>query len=150
MIDSIKFRLINLIEEKEEWALDYESLPTAVEIYINNHELISILKEIEAPFAEAEGHSDLAGAYGHISSNLLYKDLSDVLNGNKFLMENGVELLCCSGCGDSGCWSILVFVSQDEDYIYWNNFKHNHRNWKYDISYKFDKKEYMKALQQLK
>ena len=36
---------------------------TEVMIYINEHNLIEILREIEQPFATGEGHPTLAGGY---------------------------------------------------------------------------------------
>ena len=31
----------------------------------------------------------------------------------------------------------------------WKNFRHNHRDWKYDISYKFNKLDYEYMLEHL-
>ena len=139
MLDKLTFKVINP-NGKEDWAADYK-INIVVEIYINDVELIEILKVIETPYAIDENHADLAGAYGHLLPDELYTNLATD--------EEDIELLCCSGCGESGCWSILVDVEKDDKFIYWKMFKHNHRDWKYDISYKFDRMEYEKSLVKL-
>ena len=41
-------------------------------------------------------------------------------------------------------------VREDEDYVYWTEFEHNHRDWKYNLEYRFDKKQYYYAMALLK
>ena len=136
--DMVEFKLFNP-QGKEDWAEDFDA-NQAVEIYINGKEIIEILKEIETPYAMSEGHVDIAGAYGHLTPKQLYSELTDT---------DESALLCCDGCGFTGCWSVLVKVEEDDNYIYWKNFRHNHRDWKYDISYKFGRIEYENAVKQL-
>ena len=138
-VDILKFKIIDP-KGKEDWADDYD-ISEAVEIYINGREIIELLKEIETPFAMDEGHIDIAGAYGHLTPKELYSELTDAEESS---------LLCCDGCGFIGCWSVLVSVKMDDIYVYWNEFKHNHRDWKYNISYKFSRLEYENALKQLR
>lgn len=145
MTDKISFKVINP-KGKEAWADDYD-ISEVVEIYINDTELVDILYEIERQYASEEGHPNLAGAYGHNTPKELVDNL---LEASADCHEDGVELLCCSGCGFSGCWSILVYIKYDADYVHWYKFEHNHRNWKYNISYKFDRIEYEKALKELR
>lgn len=140
MADSILFNTINP-KGTEEWADEYDE-NEAVEIFINGIEIIDTLRIIETPYSIAEaGDSELAGAYGHLTPDELYYHLSN------YCRE--VELLCCSSCGESGCWSILVDIVKDDKYVYWKNFRHNHRDWKYNIYYKFDKSDYKNALKKL-
>ena len=152
--DKIEFRLINPVEKGEEWAEDYmfgSKEPRAVEIYINNREIIDILKEIELPFAEEEGHPSLAGGYGHNVPKFLYESLNDAFVEGTYNQQCGVEILCCGDCGFPGCWSAVAYVRQDDDFVYWENFRQNHRkNWKYNLSYKFDRAEYEKEMEKLK
>lgn len=138
-VDALEFRIINP-KGIEAWADDCD-ICEAVEIYINGREIVELLKEIETPFAIDEGEIDLAGAYGHLTPAELYSELNDA---------DESALLCCDSCGLIGCWSVLVSVEMDEKYVYWKEFEHNHRKWKYNISYKFDRKEYEDALKQLK
>lgn len=148
--DKLEFKLADPIEKKEEWALEFGSTQKVVEIYLNGRELVEILKEMETPYALEEGHPSLAGAYGHNYAKELYADLTEAMTEGTYCHEKGAELLCCSGCGDRGCWSVLVMVKQDEDYVYWEQFRNNHRKWNYNIAFCFVKKEYEAAMKQLK
>lgn len=140
MADSILFKKFNP-KGIEAWADEFEAID-AVEIYINNVEIVDILCPIEIPYVIAEDSElELAGAYGHLTAQELYSNLCDDYED--------VELLCCSGCGLSGCWSVLIDIFKDDKYVYWKNFRHNHRDWKYDISYKFDKSDYEEMIKQL-
>ncbi len=141
MADKLEFKLIDPVETGEAWALEYGSKSMGVEIYINGREIVSILKEIELPYATQEGKPHLAGDYGHNTPQHLYEMLTEAVE---------VELLCCGGCGDSGCWSVLVSVREEEDYVYWEHFEHNHRDWSYPLSYCFDRQEYEQALEVLR
>lgn len=136
MMDKIEFKIINP-KGKERWADEYPPNIRVVEIYINGKELIDILKEIEYSY-----DPKLAGAYGHQTPEDLY---SNLVEG-----EDSADLLCCSDCGDIGCWTVRVIITADEKYVYWINFSHHHREWKYDISYTFEKTAYEKALNYLK
>lgn len=137
-VDVLEFKIFNP-QGKENWA-DDSDVYEAVEIYINGKEIVELLKEIETPFAIDEGETDLAGAYGHLTPGELYSELKDVEES---------ALLCCDGCGLSGCWSVLINIETDENYVYWKDFKHNHREWKYGIAYKFDRKTYEEILKEL-
>ena len=154
MTDKLEFKLIDPVQNGEKWADDEIFVRKdlrAVEIYLNGHEIIDILKEIEMPFALDEGHPDIAGGYGHNEPKILYRDLSESLVEGTYNQKYGVELLCCGSCGFSGCWSAVAYVRRDDDFVYWENFKQNHReNWKYDLSYKFDRNEYEKQMEKLK
>ena len=148
--DKLEFKLVDPIEKKEEWALELKSTQKVVEIYLNGREIVEILSEVEKPYAEEEGHPSLAGAYGHNYAKELYGDLAEAMTEGSYFQEKGVELLCCNDCGDRGCWSVLVMIKQDEGYVYWEHFRNNHRKWDYDISFRFAKKDYEQAMQQLK
>lgn len=141
MADNIEFKIINPVDKGEEWALEYGSTKNTVEIYINNIEIIRLLKNVEESYALSENHPSIAGAYGHISPEILYSELTD--------KEKCAFLLCCNDCGDIGCWSVSVHIKEDENYVYWYDFEHNHRDWEYDLSFKFIKKDYIKALDSL-
>ena len=114
-----------------------------VAIFLNGVELTEILRDLEAPYAIDEGHPDLAGDYGHQTPEELYQNLT--------AWEEEVPLLCCAGCGMSGCWSILVDIQRDDAFVYWTHFRQNHReHWDYDLSYQFPRSEYEAQLEQLR
>uniref|UniRef100_UPI00405623EC hypothetical protein n=1 Tax=Acetatifactor sp. TaxID=1872090 RepID=UPI00405623EC len=135
MVDNLELRLAD-------WAFEGEKSFKVVQILLNGKDFIEMLREIEKPYAEAEGKPHLAGDYGYVSPKHLYRELTK--------MSDGAELLCCGGCGDSGCWSVMVSVREDDEYVYWENFEQNHRDWEYSLSYKFEKKEYDQVMEMLK
>lgn len=132
MIDSLKFKIITPKRKDK---------TKVVEIYINEIELIDIVSPIEIPFATKENHPELAGDYEHQTMEELYYHLTKY--------SENVELLCCKGCGFAGCWSITINIEIDDKYVYWKGFKNNHRDWEYNISYKFDRVKYENELKQL-
>lgn len=134
-VDILNFEIINP-KGIEDWADDCD-VSEVVEIYINGREIIELLREIETPLAMGEGHIGIAGAYGHLTPKQLYSELTDL---------EECALLCCGDCGFIGCWSVLVNVEMDERYVYWKEFRNNHRDWEYNISYKFDRLEYENVL----
>lgn len=151
MTDKLEFKLIKPSSKGEIWAEDEGRNLRAVEIYINNRELVDILREIEKPFAEEEGHPNLAGGYGHNIPQILYKDFTEALIPETYSQLYGVELLCCKDCGVPGCWSPKAKIRQDEEFVYWEDFCQNHRkNWVYNLSYKFAKAEYEAEMEKLK
>jgi len=108
-----------------------------VEIIINNRKLTEILKEVEKPYAEEEGHPDLAGRYlGIIPKYVFYP--SELLFGNPdpvlVYSEGKVTVLDCP-CGCYGCWPIEVKISVLEDTVIWSAFEQPHRSlekWTYE------------------
>lgn len=55
------------------------------------------------------------------------------------------------GRGISECWFVVTYVRQTKDYVYWENFKHNRKeNQKYNLSYKFYRAGYDKAIERIK
>lgn len=150
-VDKIEFKLIDAKTANEPWSEDFEKSVSVIEIYINGKEIVSVLKEIEQPYCDEEGNPQLAGDYGHNTPEELYKDLSDAVTEDTYSNKCGAYLLCCRGCGFSGCWSVEISVRQTDEYVYWENFRQNHReNWQYNLLYKFDRTEYDKAMEQLK
>lgn len=139
MCDKLEFRIFDA-KDREDWADIYEKDEChAVDIYINGEEICSILKKIER---SQDDTGNLAGDYGHREPRWLYSDLKEALVEGTYNYKYGVELLCCSSCGEEGCWSVMAKVKDDGEFIYWKDFHHNHRDWVYNLSYKFDKQEY--------
>lgn len=142
----LNFEMFDPVEAGEEWAITWGSNHKVVEIYVDGKKLLDIIREIEVPYANEEGYPELAGAYGHISPRELYVDLSTVLIDNSNTCDKRVNLFCCGSCGEIICWSVSFLVKEDERYVYWYDFRHEHRNWEYNLTYKFDKEEYEDTL----
>lgn len=96
------------------------------------------------------------GHFGRMYS-LIYRQLSPIysVNFNKqcyftrstsegdFSDDNAALLLVCYACGAWGCWDVFCNIQVLEDRVVWSDFKHSHRDWKYDLRFEFEKKQYM-------
>lgn len=146
-MDKLEFK----IEQKES---DDRKIP-AVNIFINGKNLIEMLKEYELPFATKEGSPDIAGGYaGMYPKDFLYWYLTAAWLGD------GVHsILTCAGCGEVGCWPMMVTVTEDNDKVKWSNFHQPHRGpeskasfWDFSNfpSFEFSKENYQTELNKLK
>lgn len=86
-------------------------------ILINGQLLIDLVRSVELPFAQAEGHPGLAGQYGW---------LLDVECEIQHLKTEECMLLGCN-CGIPECWPLTTQVSQTEDTVSWSRFRNCHR-----------------------
>ena len=44
---------------------------------------------------------------------------------------------------------VLAFMRVDDEYVYLEKIEHKHRDWKYNLSCRFEKEAYDKALETL-
>ena len=77
----------------------------------------------------------------------LYIRLKDAIESDEY--DHEAEILCCI-CGVIECWSPIVHISVDENYIYWDKFTHNHLEGTYNLSFKFNKLSFMNEFEKLK
>jgi hypothetical protein len=121
-------------------------------IIVNGERLESLARVVEMPFAEADGHPNLAGDYAPLT---LFDIRSDV---NHFLtkpvatwFEDGDAVLMGCPCGEWGCWPLTVKIEVNEATIVWSEFRNGHRDW--DLSglgpFTFDRVDYEVALHAL-
>lgn len=148
-ISHLDFKLVDPIAIGEEWAKDVKNPPRVVEIYLDGVEIAEIFRRIEIPYCEAEGNPEIAGSYGHMPAKYLYKDLSEATIENSYSYDLGVYPLCCRGCGEAGCWSVTFHVREDDEYVWWYGFEHEHRDWEYNLEFKFLKSDYALAMNKL-
>ena len=129
-------------------------------IRINGCSLIAMVREIEMPFACAEGRPEIAGDYAGLPtyvatppSRHLYGDpaLTFYASGER------VSVLECP-CGLPRCWPLLVHIESDDHTVTWRAFEQPHRapdsrdsHW--DLSalgpFTFNRAEYDRAVQAL-
>lgn len=111
-----------------------------VEIRVDGQTLIDRVREHERPFAEREGHPDLAGAYMSI--------------GAIDWESSKVTLLGCT-CGVTSCWPLVSTISVTPTTVTWSNFEQPHRRpgsaavfWDYSGfgPFVFDRAQYEAAL----
>jgi hypothetical protein len=128
-----------------------------IQLFIDNLNLIDILKEIEKPSAEKEKHPEIAGHY--IGLNLQFFKKDHFLGSDSSYGKNQTKtaLLDCP-CGCEGCWTLAAKISELENTILWNDFEQIHRNgeitddvWDYkNMKFEFEKNQYFKELEKLK
>lgn len=148
-INHLDFKLIDPVIANERWTEGENNLPDVVEIYIDGVEIAEIFRKIEVPYCEQEGHPNLAGDYGHITAKELYRDLIEATTEDSFSYELGVYPVCCGGCGEPGCWSVTFHVRESDEFVWWYGFEHEHRNWEYNLEFKFLKSDYLKEMNKL-
>jgi len=124
--------------------------PLIVEYYINGVCLLDLIRELEAPFAEKEDPPMKPADYGHNPSCYMAEQFSTALTPDDYYYDYGVELYCCSGCGESGCWSVVCKFREDGDHILMTEFHHNHRqNWQYPVSFRFTRENFDAEMRKL-
>lgn len=130
-----------------------------VDICINDRNFIDILREIELPFAEKEGHPDIAGEYMGLSPKEVFFPSKLFLNEPESISiyhwGDKTWVLACGGCGEPGCWPLAVKITVTGDQVIWSDFEQPHRgpdskasHWKYDKlkPFVFDRKQYENEL----
>ena len=147
MTDTIRFHVT-----EHRWPARPGKLFLEVMPVLNGVSLNDLLKPVELPFAEAEGHPDNAGSYDGLRG--------DAENRRGHYFDQPVEswfedgdtvLLSCPGCGEWGCWPFTVYVVIVHDRVKWTNLRHGHRDWDYSAigEWEFDRTEYERALASL-
>lgn len=126
----------------------------AVRIMIDGQDLIDLIRAVELPLAEQEGHPNIAGGYEGLS-------LSEVAPpsrrfwGTSEENEGGdkVAVLTCADCGEEMCWPFLVRIEVGENYVRWSEFEQPYRkSWSYEElgQFVFDKNKYEQQIASLK
>lgn len=150
-VNTLDFLMFDPIEAGEEWAVEYGSNHMVVEILIDGRSLLDIIDKIERPYIKDDPSIDTdTGNYGHVSPKSLYWDLIEMSDELYSAGGLGVYLFCCASCGEEGCWSVTLRVREDEKFVYWYDFQHEHRDWSYNLEYRFEKTAYVQALKKLK
>jgi len=138
--------------------VDFDGKKVAVvDIYINGRNLIDIAKEVEIPFAKAEGHPDIAGGYMGLPPEGVFYPSKHLLGepNRRFGYTDKTTVLVCGSCGEGGCWPLEVKITVSEDKVVWSDFGQPHRgpyskssHWKYDNlgPFIFDRKQYESEL----
>jgi len=137
--DLIEFRLTS-------YCYGPDIFPTlTVEIYINGENFRDKVRDVERPFAEAEGNPGIAG-HATITPRELYESLH-----NDYLEFDSVSIFGCS-CGVIDCWPLDVVVDVGTKTVTWYGFNMYHREkWDYADLGKivFDKQQYFREVDKL-
>ena len=125
-----------------------------IDIFINGDNLIDLVREVELPFAEAEGSPSIAGGYAGLpSASHLPPSRHFMGQSSNSTRNRSVHLLTCRDCGEHGCWPLVADILVEDDTIIWKNFQQPHRSkperlWLYDDfgPFVFDRSQYEAAL----
>ncbi len=127
---------------------------------INGTDLVELVRAVELPFAEREGHPEIAGDYGPLA-------LNSVTGFTRYFMgeESGgadwpgwTVLLVCAACGTAACWPLLVKIEVSGATVRWHDFRQPHRGersrageWTYDSfgPFVFDRRDYEAEVERL-
>ena len=112
VMDRISFKLAPLKSDKR-------NSQFGADIFINDENLIEKIRIFEKPFAEKEGHPSLAGEYEGMQPEWRLKEIS----------ESGERqyIFACNGCGEPGCWPIMIDIVMNGKEVVWKNFRQPHR-----------------------
>jgi hypothetical protein len=119
----------------------------ALDIRVDDRDFLEYVREIEKPFAAAEGHPGLAGKYEALPADMALTELATK-------EAEKVSLYDCE-CGCFGCWPLRVRISVSDKIITWSDFEQPHRGakslaswWRYDElgPFEFDRKQYVSAI----
>ncbi len=128
-----------------------EGLVDAVDIFINERDLIDLTKEVELPFASRDGNPDLAGSYVGLPIEAIFMPSRRLLGEPEEGWDDweGMISVFGCGCGVVGCWPLHVRITVQNDVVVWDDFKQPHRRrWRHDRlgPFVFERKEYEAAL----
>ena len=142
-MNRIAFDLRLVKSSDEPYVKDY----FALDIRVDDRDLLEYVRETEKPFAAAEGHADLAGKYEALPAFMALEDFA-AKGAEK------VSVYDCE-CGCFGCWPLQVRISVCDKTITWSEFEQPHRGpksraswWRYDKlgPFEFERGQYETAL----
>lgn len=116
-----------------------------VRVLIDGRDLVEIIRNVEARWAEQDGQPQLAGAYSGLWPELW------VRLPEQYGDERAAVLGC--ECGEPGCWPLRVRISISETTVTWDAFSQPCRPaWRYDGvgPFVFSRSDYDAAIAQLR
>ena len=154
-VDKLELRIDSADKLQEQWVLDdYDSdeIPhiRLVRIFINGQDLKKIVTDIEKPYMIESGCSPDDADYSHNTVERMKFQFEQLSDETSYSSKYGIELFCCPDCGVGGCWSVMCHFRAENDVVYMERFYHNHRDWKYDLSYCFTRENFEAEIQKLK
>lgn len=139
-MDIVKFR-----NGKENFGTD--TYFDVAEIYINETNLLDLIKQTELPFAIADDRKNIAGTYAGIETKYFYEDMISALNKSC----SRQNIYDCT-CGCMGCWPLSVKIIVANNTVIWTDFNNHlvpHWDWS-KLHFIFDKKQFINEVNKLK
>jgi hypothetical protein len=125
----------------------------SVDIFVNDRNLVDIVREVELPFAARDGKPRLAGTYIGLPAEDVFlpspRLLGEPVKFYDYDSSKGKIAVLGCGCGDVGCWPFRVRIELREDVVIRDGFEQPHRlKWRYDEMrpFVFDWTQYFSAL----
>jgi hypothetical protein len=145
-VDTIRFE----IGERE---VPSDGLVDAVNIFVNDRNLVDVVREAELPFRAPEGRPRRVSGYVGLPPEDIFlpslRLLGEPVKHYDYDSTQGkIPVLGC-GCGDVGCWPFWVRIKLRDDVVIWDGFQQPHRPaWRYDKMrpFVFDRTQYCSAL----
>jgi tetratricopeptide (TPR) repeat protein len=110
------------------------------EIYINDRALLDIVREIEKSFGESN-----PGDYSYLIA-------TSVLLPSRYLLDkpddldSGRSMVLGCTCGWPECWCLRVRIAVTDSTVEWSDFRHDFRDWEYNLGFRFDQNQYLAEL----
>ena len=146
-MDTISFS----IEQGDRWEI--------VNILVNSRNLTDIVREVELPYALAEGHPNIAGKYAGLPKKIALLPSKHLL-GESYLgygLKNRGAVLVCT-CGEPICSPLDATITLTDGEVIWHNFDNSVRSrpsrsnpYNYnDLGpFHFDRQQYEDALRKM-
>jgi hypothetical protein len=135
---------------------------SGIQIKINGHDLVDLVRAVENPFAYKEGAASIAGAYAGLppDENTCPPSTHFLGEPSSALYRFGAktQVLGCE-CGEVGCWPLLCLIKAGPTRVTWAEFAQPHRSgtgaqppWRYDElgPFEFERGQYERALEALR
>jgi len=107
-------------------------------VLVDDRDLVELVGEVELPYASAEGHPRIAGAYAGVHPRQLSGSISEHFRGGSGSdlacgPSDKTVLLACE-CGEAGCWPLMARIELAPGEVVWSDFEQPHRSgkWSYE------------------
>jgi hypothetical protein len=103
-------------------------LQPLVSLYVNERNLVDLVREVELPFASRAGKPDMAGRYVGLPARYAVEPSRHLLGepAGPYDYTDKVTLLQCA-CGEGGCWPLLATITVTTNRVIWEDFEQPHR-----------------------
>jgi len=113
-VDTIRFEIGERVDPSD-------GVVDAVNIFVNDRNLVDILREVELPFRAQEGRPHLAGKYVGLPPEDIFlpspRLLGEPVTYYDYDSSQGKIAVFGCGCGDVGCWPFRVKIKLREDVV---------------------------------
>jgi hypothetical protein len=154
-VNQVEFRVVDAFTSMQEFG--GEPPEAEVAILVDGRDLLDAVREVERPFARAEGDEARAGKYAGMPAAAVAPPARHLLGEDEWAEEGRVALYRCA-CGSEACWPLMARIEVDGGTVTWSDFRQPHRGpgspagrWRHDAlgPFVFDRAQYDDALARL-